>query len=417
MITRRSATQTRGLDEAKVPVAPVAPVALFPCGSARCSDDVIDGIKCDFCSLWFHETCSKLSRTALDLYDEHKVLKWACPNCVMKLKKRGSASPPAVSSKKTPIQVGRKPEDESLADKTPRVEPLKKTQMPKNRVQITKATANNNGGLHCKSCKGSPGNSKDSRRSLEEEMDNQGKKINELVEVTRILGETITKLTKQTDSAFGRSRNVVIKGIPEPYCREATKRSRELRQHITSILRMARIPGDCEIKRILRLGKWHGPLDSQVVHPRPTLVELVNPRYRDALLTAAGDIHHLSNSKFMVVPDCSANWLQGPKPPTKGALVGNPKDIPQPLLVIPRIPSSSPPPVSKTSPLKTVDPPATPTRRCSLSPAITVSKSPVPVSIRKLLRKLQNSPKTNQKNGTGTRTPSPGALTPTQKKI
>ena len=123
--------------------------------------------------------------------------------------------------------------------------------------------------------------------------------VKKLTGKTEQLDVAVTKLVKHSDIALGRNRNVVVKGIEEPFCRNPKQREREIRHHIINLLRIAGLPGHILLKRVLRLGKWktEGNLN------RPVLIEFGNPRYRDLFLSAAGKIEQTTHGKIVIEPD------------------------------------------------------------------------------------------------------------------
>ncbi|KAF4531146.1 hypothetical protein B566_EDAN019181 [Ephemera danica] len=109
------------------------------------------------------------------------------------------------------------------------------------------------------------------------------------------------RFAKLSEVATGRNRNVVIRGIPEPIMREGRQRDRAVRYHLINLLRVAELPGDLGLKRVLRLGRWDQSYESR--QPRPVLVEFANPRHRDHFLAAAEKIQRTTNGGIEVAPD------------------------------------------------------------------------------------------------------------------
>ena len=119
----------------------------------------------------------------------------------------------------------------------------------------------------------------------------QGDQIEELRRELHVVG-------KHSEFALGRHRNVVIKGIPEPYMRESRQRARAIRYHTQNLLRTVRLPPHTTIKRVLRIGKW-----SRDQAPRPVVVEFTNPRTRDRFLAQAAEVSRLTEGKISIEPD------------------------------------------------------------------------------------------------------------------
>jgi hypothetical protein len=138
---------------------------------------------------------------------------------------------------------------------------------------------------------------------LREQVMAQGEAIRTLLRDKSSLSETVKHLKTTNDLALGRNRNVVIKGIPEPFMRESKQRERAIRYHVTNLLRMAGVPGTAVLKRLLRLGKWR-----RDVAPRPVVVEFANPRLRDKFLARAAELSQKTEGRFKIEPDDAAGW-------------------------------------------------------------------------------------------------------------
>lgn len=121
------------------------------------------------------------------------------------------------------------------------------------------------------------------------------------------LNRELRKLETSSDLALGRNRNVVVKGIEEPICTAPRQRERELRHHVTNILRLASVPGHVLLKRVFRLGRWTRKPDDSSVAPRPVLIEFGNPRHRDVFLAAAEIVKRRTEGRISVQPDFSAS--------------------------------------------------------------------------------------------------------------
>ncbi|VDP92575.1 unnamed protein product [Echinostoma caproni] len=59
----------------------------------------------------------------------------------------------------------------------------------------------------------------------------------EVKEAANKLAGAVGSLANQAELAMGRNRNVVIKGIPEPFCISAQQKVGELRQRVVALLR------------------------------------------------------------------------------------------------------------------------------------------------------------------------------------
>lgn len=316
-------------------------ISKYPCGSTTCGQGAVkEGIQCDACRLWYHNKCSRLGIRALTLYTEHSFLKWICPTCIQKI----NTTPKPRATEEQGVQAGEPgtQTDSGTAqdknDSLPRLNPSDREVMVRQRVgsenkptpcpeindgwktvdrgKRTKIEkdANKRGpktrprvssNLIRKSCRPC-----DKTSSLEEIRDmllDQQKTLSVLQKEGIALSRELHTLKAQSNIALGRNRNVIIRGIPEPYMRESRQRDRAMRYHVNNLLRTANITLPVKIKRVLRLGRW---VKDQA--PRPVVAEFVNPRTRDKFLAAAGLIEKETGGRVKVEPDDSANWKRNP---------------------------------------------------------------------------------------------------------
>lgn len=337
-----------------------------PCGNIKCKLEVETGaIRCDGCTQWYHNRCSKLTPRILALHTANKGLTWICPTCIGKLKRKEG------------VTVGTQTEQQQQTDERTPSKNLPATNSPtqainnmnNHRVKANRGDASQAGcGTSEQNGKKAPG----SRANLGAQPTAR-KKINRVtkpvrpkvdgkngslpgagkIEVTLrkqqeviealqrdrdSLSKTVHTLLAKTDIALGRNRNVVIKGIPEPFMRQGKQRERAIRHHLSNFLRMAEMEPHTGVKRVLRLGRWrvnHIPAKTAV---RPVLVEFTNPRNRDRFLAAAGIVAHKTKQAIRIEPDDSAAWReQRDKPKLQVGTNENPENR-VPKVQITRVP-------------------------------------------------------------------------------
>ena len=254
----------------------------FPCGVEKCSSSVEDGICCDMCDRWYHQKCGKLSKKNFALLREIKTLKWVCPQCLQEGRTR--------LEKIRLSNIGSPKEEDSSCDNVTVI-------CARNEVKTSVTSAY-------------PTHEEYSNPAIDElwvTVGKQGKIIRELQKGASEMAQAITRLQTHSDIALGRHRNVVIKGLSEPFCQVARQRESAIRHRLMTMLRTAGIPAHINIKRILRLGKWRPPITGGSPKPgRPVLVEFANPRYRDMFLAAAGKILETTKGIIRIEPDISA---------------------------------------------------------------------------------------------------------------
>lgn len=96
----------------------------------------------------------------------------------------------------------------------------------------------------------------------------------------------ILKTTNTMEIAFGRHRNLVIQGIPEPFCYVTKSREGEWFCHVTNVHRLLGLPAHALITRIFGLGGGSKKLEGDARKPPQTpFAELGNPRCPDALIS------------------------------------------------------------------------------------------------------------------------------------
>ncbi|KAF6772843.1 hypothetical protein AHF37_07425 [Paragonimus kellicotti] len=119
---------------------------------------------------------------------------------------------------------------------------------------------------------------------------------------TQILGERLRQVERHLEVAFGRTRNLIVHGIPEPHFRDSRTRVKAIKYHLVNLFRLAGFTEHVGIKRVVRVGKWkgHTQMPGSV---RPVVVEFLNPIHRDLLLMKSGDIATATNNRFTVAPD------------------------------------------------------------------------------------------------------------------
>lgn len=317
-----------------------SPVIKFPCGSSKCGLGVLDGgICCDGCNAWYHFKCSKLSEKACAIYLENIGMKWVCQGCMRALLlQKVTTTVNRIGKRKeaaiTPIKLDTSNESacatlieqepsiqqtESIAGKTSKVSMVKNPDVDSEEPTLVgkgkpvgrkkKSKIQENKKVHTDKLGGLMKTIDDLQIKFEQqEMVLKGMKDNIIV-----MGNAVSRLEKNCDVATGRNRNVVIKGIPEPFVVEGRQRARGMQYHLVNLLRSVNIPGHVAIKRIMRIGRWRGSRLSEGLQPRPMLVEFANPRHRDSLLAAAGTIKVNSRGAITVMPDISVSGTDGIK--------------------------------------------------------------------------------------------------------
>lgn len=325
--TTRSATSTTK-DKATIK---------YPCGLTACGKGAVkEGIKCDACSFWYHNRCSGLGIRAISLYTEHSFLKWICSKCIQRIKnaqiipkceeigvqveevdmrlssdttQEGSVPLALLSPVDGEAGEGFQSRGKEDTSSCPKDTAVWRTVDRRRKVEVGKSVTQR---------KAKTGIDSTKRYAKKNNHTHEG--LSDLEEVKIMLKEqqsilsTLQKegvalslelrtLKTQSDIALGRNRNVVIRGIPEPYMRESRQRDRAMRYHVNNLLRTANVPLPVTIKRVLRLGRW-----AKDQPPRPVVAEFANPRTRDRFLAAAGQLNRETEGRVTVEPDNSAEW-------------------------------------------------------------------------------------------------------------
>lgn len=361
LVKKRTETQLKG------DVPDTTEAKLYVCGETSCKASVEkEGIRCDSCAQWYHNRCSKLLIKAIDMYARNKFLKWSCPSCIRRLSSKEKVSVGVQTEEFATGENQIKLQDivqshaetqttdtiditgngvEHLSGNSPGKSGTLGGNKKRDGVKDTHAEGTKTGATGAMAPKGTrirslrktpashaktaPGgglartkapDALDGATTLDmvyRMLTQQQAELDELRNERRELGKTVNTLISNTDVALGRNRNVVIKGIPEPFIKEGKRRAREVRHHVTHLLSLATMPPHVALKRVLRLGKYNGNL-GQSRPARPVLVEFANPRHRDKFLAAAGTINSLTKGGIVVQPDDSAAWRQAPKTDTSG---------------------------------------------------------------------------------------------------
>lgn len=293
------------------------------CGNIKCLEDVDkEAICCDACDNWYHNKCSRLDNRAVALYVANKCLKWVCFQCIAQVKKKratGEKNEMAVSKidkatdcldlkpekNKKEQNGGRTPNSEAWKNPIKQVIAIQAPNPNKGRNAGTISKRNTKGEVLAGTHKSNKGKQEDRTniRSLREMVLSQGEAIRALEREKTNLSQSVHHLRTASDIALGRNRNVVIKGVPEPFMKEKKQRDRAARYHVNNLLRMVGLLVGSKLKRVFRLGKWK-PESA----PRPVCVEFANPRTRDRFLSMAGEIARRTERRFLVEPDDSAGW-------------------------------------------------------------------------------------------------------------
>ena len=254
---------------------------LFPssrsnlCLKADCNRKVLrSGIACDVCEKWAHPKCSGLDPSAFRTYESTEGLIWVCLPCRKSLSDllnipSNSSTDPTLDS---PVNTGIS--NPKLDQLQARVATLESKLLLL--TQHVSHVANDGRATHMK--------------------------------VENSLADVDAKL----DVAIGRSRNVLVLNIPEPFMGSKKQRVDRDAQHIRSILRAAELP-TAKWKRAHRIGKWS---DATCNSPRPLLIELFNQGTRDILLSRNPEIMQRLNGSIRLIPD-STRSLPGCDPPEK----------------------------------------------------------------------------------------------------
>lgn len=350
----------------------------YKCGEPNCSTEVAtEAIRCDFCERWFHNRCSKLSIRAIALYAANKCIKWACPLCAEMIKIRNTTNAEVQTEEEKPVanitlsvneinqqtplkksgEVGNEAHPPRKANSRDKEE---KTARPKKerrlREQTINATERDPGGGKTKKPGLRAGTTYARAVAGTQEIEDQGTtlenicailsrqqiELKALTEERTKLNNTLATLMRNADIALGRNRNVVIKGIAEPYMKEGRQRARGMRHHVQNLLRMVDMPPHAALKRVLRLGRWMGNREGKEYPPRPVLVEFGNARHRDQFLAAAGKISSLTQGGIVVQPDDSAAWRKTAAAPGGWTRSEYTPIIPTPRVVVSRGSNESP---------------------------------------------------------------------------
>lgn len=295
----------------------------YPCGNSKCSTEVnTDGIQCDTCNTWYHRKCSCLATRAYNIYAVHKYLKWICKQCIEHLRQCivGKICTGTTQESKVIQHLDKETDCQDLgvdAEEGVKMDGKGKQRLAKQSdsqevtdsnssewIMIGKAKKGRDvKGKTQTKVKGKPAKTDDIASKSGLSLGEIGKTLADQERWIRELQMNVDMLKKNNDIALGRNRNVVIRGILEPYVKESRQRMRDMRHHVSNLLRMANLLPQARIKRILRLGKW-----AKDRPPRPIVVEFENQRIRDRFLAAAGDIKRLTEGRTTLEPDDSAHW-------------------------------------------------------------------------------------------------------------
>lgn len=308
------------------------------CGNTKCGGDVDkEAICCDACERWYHNRCSKLDPRAISLYVVNKYLKWVCYQCIAQIRNR-----PANSSGEKVASTIRLNKGTDCAGLEPLVDPAtghtNESNKSKPRTRDTKGTSRI---AQLEVEKRKTEEDQVTLNDLREQVTAHEEAIKALLRDKTSLSQAVKHLKTTNDLALGRNRNVVIKGIPEPFMKESRQRERAIRYHVTNLLRMAGIPGTTILKRLLRLGKW-----KRDAAPRPVVVEFANPRLRDKLLARAVELNQKTGGRLNIEPDDTAGWKDKTTRPQQ-AVVGA-----KPLVRVSKLPECSPRTKSNTADVK-----------------------------------------------------------------
>ena len=157
-------------------------------------------------------------------------------------------------------------------------------------------------------------------RQIEDRMDQLSadlkKSFDAVSSVNAALNRDIVDLRTGVNAATGRSRSVLLLNVPEENLRGARqRRSREV-AFLQSVFRAARLPPATHWKKVHRVGKWAGCAPAP---PRPLVVEFLNQRDRDLLLSRKKEVQFALAGNVTVVPD--NRWAAASSLPTaKGGI-------------------------------------------------------------------------------------------------
>ena len=277
-------------------------VKAFPCGRSQCKKGVVgDGIQCEACEKWFHNRCSMITPKGIALYTQYECIRWVCNQCVRVIKETQSGS----------LEVGekedvQKPVEEDTTGEGSRLGGLSE-ETDNVGAQERKRGRNRRENITLQECAGGVEDLSRELREIRDRLKANEEALERLLRDKEMVVDQLKNLQANSDLALGRNRNVVIKGIPEPYMKEGRQRERAVRYHLNTILRMVGMPPGILIKRTLRLGKW-GEGNPAGGDTRPVVVEFANPRHRDRVLAASADIMRKTSGRFRVEPDDAAGW-------------------------------------------------------------------------------------------------------------
>jgi hypothetical protein len=269
----------------------------YPCG--KCGKEVLgEGIKCDVCTHWMHQGCSKLTKATFILYCREKKLTWVCVEC--RNLARMAIGCEAKTGEKS-RQVANNMHSGSKPDK----------ETPSKEGNSTKTI---------RACNSLLDN--DSREEMQDSKLEEwtvGRKVKELQkeieQVKNGVGTELNTLKQQLhmmrgryELATGRNRNVLIHGLPEHSSKIPHVRRKAHFAFVQTLLRNANLSLDVKWKRSHRVGRWRG-----LNYSRPLLVEFYSQKDRDLLLSRSKRIYSRVELPINITPDLCPEVAQTPE--------------------------------------------------------------------------------------------------------
>ena len=188
------------------------------CGVTLCSKLVEDGIQCDRCGRWYHETCSQMLKQSYLLQKKHTELQWICVHCVAlaeecsRILMRGVVSLKSTEERKPSEEYETKPPGDQGA---------------KNRKNKSKEGKSSKGTEFSKPQTGVP---------------MQAPEVKQLQDRIGLLEKQVLELQQSTKVLLGRTKNILLHNLAEPLIRNAKARREADRRHVLDVLRLAGMP-------------------------------------------------------------------------------------------------------------------------------------------------------------------------------
>lgn len=293
----------------------------YPCG--LCNDNVMQGIKCDVCQAWLHQTCSELSESAFITYSTNNGLIWVCLRCrklaenslksERKQRGKGPVSKPEKALKaqsdtqpiiddayqQTHNEVQTRDHRASIAvthqdipaNVQPKATNRKAGTGQRNDAQTNKwSTVCASGG-------------KQSGQSVKGTSDTQinyiVSKLGNYSSAIESLQRAVGLLQQRYDTELGRNRNVLVHGYPENPSLIPHVRRKAHEALVATLLRHSGMSTQVRWRRTHRVGRWR----ANATKPRPLLIEFCSQRDRDVFLSKLPLVYAGLDIELHITPD------------------------------------------------------------------------------------------------------------------